>query len=110
MIPHYAPCLNLNLPNSGRGQAKTARAPQPNAMTDKKDPAQGGVQGDEKQKQTIHTHNKGSHAQSTFPKPDAVPALGKAGLATRLVLAVGCYQFSSVTRLVRWPSKLVVRR
>jgi hypothetical protein len=37
-------------------------------------------------------------------------ALGKAGLATHLALWIESYQFSSVTRLVRLPSKLVVRR
>jgi hypothetical protein len=57
MIPHYAPCLNLNLPDSGRGQVKTTRAHSLNVMADKKDPAQGGVQGDEKT-QIDNTHTQ----------------------------------------------------
>lgn len=56
-----------------------------------------------------NTHNKGSHAESTFPKPDGLSPLGKAGLATHLALRNEGYQFSSVTRLVRLPSKLMVR-
>ena len=75
----------------------------------KKAPHKAGLKVMKNTKQTI-THNKGSHAQSTFPKPDVPSPLGKAGLATHLMLTVDCYQFSSVTRLVRLPSKLVVRR
>ncbi len=55
------------------------------------------------------THNKGSHAQSTFPKADGRSTLGKVGLATHPVSTVSNHQFSSVTRPVRLPSKLVVR-
>lgn len=65
--------------------------------------------GSQVMKNRQYTHNKGSHAQSTFPKSDDISALGKAGLATRPVSVTIRYQFSSVTRLVRLPSKLVVR-
>lgn len=41
--------------------------------------------GSQVMKNRQYTHNKGSHAQSTFPKSDDISALGKAGLATRPV-------------------------
>jgi hypothetical protein len=69
MIPHYAPCLNLNLADPGHWRTKNGEAGKRAGIQVKKSPARGGATSDEKQ--TKHTHNKGSHAQSTFPKPDA---------------------------------------
>ncbi|MNH71032.1 hypothetical protein D3C73_231760 [compost metagenome] len=85
---------------------KTGNSESPSEPWLKKAPHEAGSQ---VMKNRQYTHNKGSHAQSTFPKPDDISALGKAGLATHLALWIEDYQFSSVTRLVRLPSKLVVR-
>ncbi|WP_324040728.1 hypothetical protein [Aeromonas caviae] len=75
MIPHYAPCLNLNLANSGHWRTKNGETGEIAEIQIKKSPARGGVSSDEKQ--TKHTTKVHTQSQP-FPNPMAID-LGKGG-------------------------------
>ncbi|MDH1897420.1 hypothetical protein UXA24_06565 [Aeromonas caviae] len=83
MIPHYAPCLNLNLANSGHWRTKNGETGEIAEILVKKSPARGGVSSDEKQ--TKNTQQRFTRrvnlSQTRWPS-----TLGKAGLATHLAL------------------------